>query len=183
MRRLAHLELRIRGGGHDFYVQIEKGQVDHTPALYVIDQQGREQKDYLTTIAYASVGQQAQVLAAEAATFLPGHPQLASQRSLAHIGGIAPTTKAVLPPVPGGTVTLSPGRAHLLVFFATLLTETSDLTAQLTALNIYARAERRGGLPQLIAVDEALISASGKVVWHHDGWLAVSAVTAAARKA
>jgi hypothetical protein len=41
----------------------ENGQVDHTPALYAIDQQGREQKSNLTTMAYDSVGQEAQILA------------------------------------------------------------------------------------------------------------------------
>ncbi len=50
---------------YHIYVQIEKGQIDHTPALYVIDQQGREREIYLTSMAYASVGQEAQVLAAE----------------------------------------------------------------------------------------------------------------------
>jgi hypothetical protein len=29
----------------------------------------------------------------------------------------------------------------------------------------------------------ALVSASGKIVWHHDGWASVSALEAAARKA
>ena len=134
----------------------------------------------------------------------------------------------MLPAVPGGSVILGPGRPHLLVFFATWLTETSDLRAELTALSRYARAERRGNLPQLIAVDEAatepspgaaraylkklgrplgypvaldttgrladgygaqdqpwyvLTSASGRIVWRHDGWLPVPAVIAAARKA
>jgi len=137
------------------YVQIQAGQIDHTPALYVIDQRGREQKLYLTQMAYASVGQQAQVLAEEAASLLPGHPRLASQRSLAYIGGLAPTARAVLPAVSGGSVTLGPGRPRLLVFFATWLTETSDLRARLTALSRYARAARRGRLPRLVAVDEA----------------------------
>ena len=220
-------QLRAVWKAYYIYVQIEKGQVDHTPALYVIDQRGREQKIYLTTMAYASVGQEAQVLAQEAASLLPGHPRLASQRSLDYIGGIAPTSRAVLPAVPAGTVTLGPGRPHLLVFFATWLTETSDLRAELTALSGYARAEGRDGLPQLAAVDEAatepspgaartylkqlgeplgypvaldtagrladgygvqdqpwyvLTSASGRIVWQHDGWLPVSAVLAAARK-
>ena len=114
------------------------------------------------------------------------------------------------------------------MFFATWLTETSDLRARLTALRQYARAARRGGLPRLVAVDEAatepspdaaraylrqlgrplgypvaldtagrladgygvqdqpwyvLTSASGKIVWKHDGWLPVRAVEAAARRA
>jgi cytochrome oxidase Cu insertion factor (SCO1/SenC/PrrC family) len=49
-------------------VQIQSGQIDHTPALYVIDQRGREQKIYLTSMAYASISQEAQVLAQEVAS-------------------------------------------------------------------------------------------------------------------
>jgi cytochrome oxidase Cu insertion factor (SCO1/SenC/PrrC family) len=221
-------QLRAVWQAYHVYVQIQAGQIDHTPALFVIDQRGREQKLYLTQMAYASVGQLAQVLAEEAASLLPGHPRLASQRSLAYIGGLAPTSRAVLPAVHGGSVTLGPGRPHLLVFFATWLAETTDLRARLTALSRYARAARRGKLPRLVAVDEAvtepspdaaraylqrlgkplgypvaldtsgrladgygvadqpwyvLTSASGKIVWKHDGWLPVAALEAAARRA
>jgi cytochrome oxidase Cu insertion factor (SCO1/SenC/PrrC family) len=221
-------QLRAVWQAYHVYVQIQAGQIDHTPALYVIGQRGREERLYLTQMAYASVGQQAQILAEEAANLLPGHPRLASQRSLAYIGGLAPTARAVLPAVTGGPVTLGPGRRRLLVFFATWLTETSDLRARLTALRQYARAARRGRLPRLVAVDEAatepspdaaraylrqlgrplgypvaldtagrladgygvqdqpwyvLTSASGKIVWKHDGWLPVRAVEAAARRA
>jgi cytochrome oxidase Cu insertion factor (SCO1/SenC/PrrC family) len=140
---------------YHIYAQIQAGQVDHTPALYVIDQRGRERKIYLTTMAYASIGQAAQILAAEAASLLPGHPKRASQRSLAHIGGLAPTTRAKLNAVPAGPVTLGPGRPRLILFFATWLTQTSALRAQLTALSRYARAARHGRLPRLVAVDEA----------------------------
>jgi cytochrome oxidase Cu insertion factor (SCO1/SenC/PrrC family) len=222
------VQLRAVWQAYHVYVQIQAGQIDHTPALYVIGPGGREQKLYLTQMAYASVGQQAQILAEEAASLLPGHPRLASQRSLAYIGGLAPTARAVLPAVTGGPVTLGPGRPRLLVFFATWLTETSDLRARLTALRQYARAARRDRLPRLVAVDEAatepspdaaraylrqlgrplgypvaldtagrladgygvqdqpwyvLTSASGKIVWKHDGWLSVRAVEAAARRA
>jgi cytochrome oxidase Cu insertion factor (SCO1/SenC/PrrC family) len=140
---------------YHIYVAIKKGQVDHTPALYVIDQQGREQKVYLTSMAYASIGQEAQVLAQEAASLLPGHPKIASQHSLAYIRGLTPTARATLPGVPSGSVTLGPGRPHLVLFFATWLTETSDLRAQLIALNKYTQAAHGGQLPPLVAVDEA----------------------------
>jgi cytochrome oxidase Cu insertion factor (SCO1/SenC/PrrC family) len=209
-------------------VQIQSGQIDHTPALYVIDQRGREQKIYLTSMAYASISQEAQVLAQEVASLLPSHPRLASPESLAHIGGLSPAAPATLPAIPSGSLTLGPGRPHLVMFFATWLTETSDLRAQLTALNAYAAAARRGGLPALTAVDEGasepspaavrtylaqlgqplgypvavdaagrladgygvadqpwfvLTSAAGKIIWKHDGWLPVSALEAAARRA
>ena len=213
---------------YHIYVQIQAGQIDHTPALFVIDQRGRLRKIYLTSMAYASVGQEAQVLAQEVATLLPGHPKLARASSLAYINGISPATRQVLPALPSGSVTLGRGQPHLVMFFATWLSETSDLRGQLTALNAYVRDEHGAGLPPLVAVDEAvsepspdsartylhglgwplsypvaldatgrladgygvqdqpwfaLTSASGKVVWSHDGWLPVSSLEAAVRKA
>jgi cytochrome oxidase Cu insertion factor (SCO1/SenC/PrrC family) len=209
-------------------VQITKGLVDHTPALFVIDPRGREQKVYLTSMAYASVGQEAQVLAQEAAGLLPGHPRLAAESSLGAISGLGPSARVTLPAEGSGSVTLGPGHPHLVVFFASWLSETSDLSAELLALNGYARAARGGALPALTAVDEAvtepsagavrgfldglgqplgyqvaldksgrladgygvqdqpwfvLTSASGKIIWKHDGWLPVTALEADVRHA
>ena len=221
-------QLRAVWQAYHIYVQIQAGQIDHTPALYVIDQRGREREVYLTSMAYASVGQEGQVLAAQVAGLLSGHPKLARQGSLAFINGIGPASRATLSAVPSGSVTLAPGQPRLVMFFATWLSETSDLRGQLAALNAYAQAAKRSGLPPLVAVDEevsepssgavraylqqlgqpldypvaldttgrladgygaadqpwfALTSAAGKVVWSHDGWLPVSALEAAARKA
>ena len=212
---------------YHIYVQIQRDQIDHTPALYVIDQRGREREVYLTQMAYASVGQAAQVLAREAASLLPGHPALASDSSLAHISGTGPGSRVTLPGVRGGTVTLGPGRSRLVMFYATWVSETSDLAGRLTGLNGYARTARQRHLPPLVAVDEAatepspgtaksylaglpgplrypvaldtsgrladgyrvqdqpwfaLVSASGRIVWKHDGWLSVSALEAAAAR-
>ena len=146
-------------------VQIESGQIDHTPALYVIDQQGREQKLYLTQMAYSSITQSAQVLATEISGLLPGHPKLSSLGSLAAVPGQAPSATVTLPaaaPAAGGTgsasagtVTLGPGKARLVVFFATWLSETSDLGTELTGLNAYAKDAASKHLPALTAVDEA----------------------------
>jgi cytochrome oxidase Cu insertion factor (SCO1/SenC/PrrC family) len=221
-------QLRSVWKAYHIYVQIQAGQIDHTPALYVIDQQGRLREIYLTSMAYASVGQEAQVLAQETASLLPGHPKLARRSSLAYINGISPATTQVLSTLPSGSVTLGRGQPHLVMFFATWLSETSDLRGQLTALNAYARDEHSSGLPPLVGVDEAvsepspgaarsylqrlgwplsypvaldatgrladgygvqdqpwfaLTSASGKVIWSHDGWLPVSALEAAVKKA
>ena len=209
-------------------VQIQRGLIDHTPALLVIDPQGRERTIYLTQMNYASIGQAAQILADEAASLLPGHPQVARQQSLAHIAGLGPDSQATLPAVPSGSVQLGPGHAHLVMFFATWLAETSGLRSHLLALNRYAAAARRGRLPGLVAVDEAatepsagvvsaylkslggpldypvaadtagrladgygvqdqpwfaLVSAAGRIVWQHDGWLPPAALAAAARRA
>ena len=145
-------------------VQIEKGQIDHTPALFVIDQRGREQKIYLTTMAYASVSQEAQVLAQETSSLLPGHPKLARESSLAYIDGISPASRVTLKALPSGSVTLGPGQPRLMVFFATWLTETSDLSGELTGLNAYAAAARSSGLPPLAGVDESVSEPSADSV-------------------
>ena len=221
-------ELKAVWKHYDIYVQVVKDQVDHTPALFIIDTRGREQKVYLTTMAYASITQAAQLMAAEAASLLPGHPPLGSMQSLAYIRGQSPAAPVTLPAVPSGSVTLGPGKPHLVVFFATWLAETSDLRAQLLDLGQYARTARADGLPGLVAVDEeaaepslaavraylgsigqplgypvaldetgrladgygvqdqpwyALTSATGKIIWKHDGWLSVSKLTSAVRAA
>jgi len=220
-------QLRQTWRAYHIAVQIESGQIDHTPALFVISQQGRLQKIYLTQMAYSSVPQSAQVLAEEIATLLPGHPKLAGSQSLGVIPGQTPAATVSLPTRAGpaaGTVTLGPGKPRLVVFFATWLTETSDLKARLTGLNAYVKAAVKSHLPPLVAVDETvtepsaqavsaylggmakldfpvgldqtgrvadgygvqdqpwlvLVSAAGKVVWSHDGWLPLSELEKAA---
>ncbi len=223
---------RLKAVWSDYHiaVQVEQGQIDHTPALFVIDQHGREQKLYLTQMAYASVGQSAELLADEVSSLLPGHPPVASHQSLAAIQVQGPRDHVVLPSAQagGGTVALGPGRPRLVMFFATWLTETSDLKSELLAGNAYAAAAARGGLPQLVAVDETvvepsvqavrgylgalgagldypvgldltgrvadgygvqdqpwfvLVSASGKTLWTHDGWLPLPSLESAVKRA
>ena len=222
-------QLKAAWSAYHIAVEIEQGQIDHTPALFVIDQRGREQKLYLTQMAYSSVGQSAQVLADELASLLPGHPRVASQQSLASIAVQGPSDRVVLSAATGpGQVVLGPGAPRLVMFFATWLTEVTDLRSVLTAGNAYVAMARRDGLPQLTAVDETvvepsvqavraylhglgtplgypvaadttgrvadgygvqdqpwldLVSASGKVLWSHDGWLPLPALIAAVRHA
>ena len=223
-------QLKATWGTYHIAVQIEQGQIDHTPALFVIDQQGRERKLYLTQMAYSSIGQSAQVLADEVASLLPGHPEVASQQSLAAIAGQGPSDHLTLPSAgsQGGTVALGPGQPHLVMFFATWLSEVSGLKAELTGANAYVTAARRDGLAPLVAVDEtvvepsaqavrsylgslgtplsypvaldttgrvadgyavqdqpwfALVSAAGKIIWSHDGWLPLPALESAVRHA
>src|ERR1700730_17179665 len=141
-------------------VQIESGQIDHTPALYLIYQQGRLQKVYLTQMAYSSVTQSAQVLASAVASLLPSHPKLKSLQAQGTVPAQPPAATVSLPAAggtgsaPAGTVTLGPGQARLVVFFATWLTETSDLNSELASLNSYAKAAAGKHLPALTAVDE-----------------------------
>src|SRR5579859_6579751 len=116
-------------------VAIEGGRLDHTPALFVIDPRGHLAKVYLTQMAYSSVSQQAQLLAQEAASLLPGHPSVASHLSYAQIPSIAPSQRVYVSQPAGGSLTLGPGAAHLYVFFATWDSEVTDLAGQLRALD------------------------------------------------
>ena len=226
-------QLKSVWSAYHIAVQVEQGQIDHTPALFVIDPQGREQKLYLTQMAYSSVGQSAQVLADELSSLLPGHPHVASQESLASITVQGPSDHVALPSATSDTqVVLGPGSPHLVLFFATWLSEVSDLKSELIDGNAYAAAARKAGnghgLPPLVAVDEtvvepsaqavrtylsglgtplsypvaldttgrvadgysvqdqpwlALVSASGKIIWSHDGSLSVPALIAAVQHA
>jgi hypothetical protein len=181
-------------------------------------------------MAYSSVTQSAKVLADEISSLLPGHPRVASQQSLASVTGLGPSEHLTLPSAQtsGGTVALGPGQPRLVMFFATWLSEVSELRSELVSANAYAAAARRDALPQLVAVDEtavepsaqtvraylrtlgtplnypvaldttgrvadgygvqdqpwfALVSASGKILWSHDGWLPPSALESAAKRA
>jgi cytochrome oxidase Cu insertion factor (SCO1/SenC/PrrC family) len=159
---------------YNIAVQIEAGQIDHTPALYVVNQQGTLEKVYLTQMAYSSITQSAQVIATEVASLLPSHPKLSSLESLAAIPAQTPDANVTLPsaaPMAGGTgatasapVTLGPGKARLVVFFATWLSETSNLKAELTDLNAYAKDASAKHLPALTAVDETVTEPSAQAV-------------------
>jgi hypothetical protein len=88
---------------------------------------------------------------------LPGHPVLTHAQSLAYINGQTPHDQAKLDSATGGpTVTLGPGKPHLVAFFATWLTETMDLKSQLSALNDYAKTATAKNLPAVTGVDEAV---------------------------
>jgi cytochrome oxidase Cu insertion factor (SCO1/SenC/PrrC family) len=227
-------QLQATWRAYHIAVQVQQGMIDHTPALFVIDPQGRERTVYLTQMNYASITQAAQIIAKRVSSLLPGHPPLAGTHSLGYISGQTPAARVTLPGVPSGSVTLGPGQPRLVMFFATWVAETSDLRAHLLALNSYARAASEGGrgggrgLPGLVAVDEqttepspgaaaaylknlgsplrypvaadatgrvadgygvadqpwfVLTSATGKILWKHDGWLSVRALEAAAHQA
>jgi cytochrome oxidase Cu insertion factor (SCO1/SenC/PrrC family) len=137
------------------------GSIDHTPATYVIDQRGRESRLYETAMAYSSVDQLGYEMAQSIAALLPGHPRLRGSQSLAPISLLGPKKAVTLPRAGGGTVRLGPGSgAHLVLFFDTWETETSDLTAQLEVLNRYQSVAARQHLPPLVAVDEGGVEAS-----------------------
>ena len=165
-------KLRAAWDAYHIAVQIERGQIDHTPALFVIDRSGREQKLYLTQIAYSSIGQSAEVLADELSSLLPGHPRVASQESLASITVQGPSDHIALPSATSDArVVLGPGTPHLVMFFATWLSEVSDLKSELIAGNAYVATARRNGLPPLVAVDETVVEPSAQTVRSYLGSL------------
>jgi cytochrome oxidase Cu insertion factor (SCO1/SenC/PrrC family) len=161
---------------YDIAVQIDHGDIDHTPALYIVDAQGRLQKVYLTQMAYSSITQSAQVIATEVAKLLPGNPKLSSLQSLGAIPAQTPSASVSLPAAAGAggsagsgsagpaQVTLGPGKPRLVAFFATWLSETSDLKAELTSLDDYAKAAAGKHLPALTAVDETVTEPSDAAV-------------------
>jgi cytochrome oxidase Cu insertion factor (SCO1/SenC/PrrC family) len=151
-------------------VTISQNQTDHEPAIFVINQQGRLAKLYLTQLAYSAVGQLGQLLATEVSSLLPSHPAVRSHLSYAQIGGISPATGTSLPAAGGGYVNLGPGqsgqgsRARLYLFFATWDQEITSLGGQLDALNAYQSAAAAAGLPGLTAVDEGSVEPSASAL-------------------
>ena len=150
---------------NDYGIQaaIEAGEITHTPALFVIDRQGRLSRLYMTQMSYTAVPQLGQLLAQSAAALLPGKPRVHADLSYARIQPAPPNEHATVPRAGGGTVTLGPGSsARLFLFFATWDQETSGLAGELDSLNRYQQVAARTGLPQLTAVDEASVEPSLK---------------------
>jgi cytochrome oxidase Cu insertion factor (SCO1/SenC/PrrC family)/thiol-disulfide isomerase/thioredoxin len=142
-------------------VAVQRGQIDHTPALFVISPGGRLEKVYLTQMSYASVGQQGQLLAQEAAGLLPGHPRVQARLSYAQIPTVGPQVHVTLPRAGGGAVRLGPdGAPRLLAFFATWDSEITPLGRELGRLDRYASTAASHDLPQLIGVDEGSVEPS-----------------------
>lgn len=141
--------------------QIVAGQVDHTPAVYVIDTQGRLSRLFMTQMSYSSVGQLASLFAQAAVSLLPGHPLVRSASSYAQIPLIEPTRNVTLPRAGGGSAQLGPSaKPRLILFFDTWDSEVTGLARELEALDAYAKSAGREGLPALTAVDEASVEPS-----------------------
>ncbi len=139
-------------------VEIRHGQIDHTPALFMIDPQGRIRRIYLTQSSYSAIGQFGQLLAQEISHLLPEHPRVSAHYSYAQIKGVTPRQAMSLPRMGGGTVALGPGSPRLYLFFDTWDRQVTDLARQLDLLNGYSAEERhQPGLPRLTAVDEASV--------------------------
>jgi cytochrome oxidase Cu insertion factor (SCO1/SenC/PrrC family) len=143
------------------YVAAIHNDIDHQPAMVLIDTVGREHTVYLTRMSYEGVAQQAQILADDIARLLPGPPTAAQKMSLRYVEPVEPDATLKLTGLrTRRTVMLGTPHAHLYLFFASWLNEDSNLAARLGALDSYAAMARRRGWPSPVAVDELPTEAS-----------------------
>jgi cytochrome oxidase Cu insertion factor (SCO1/SenC/PrrC family) len=150
-------------------VTVNQNQIDHEPAIFVINQQGRLAKLYLTQLAYSAVPQLGQLLASEVSSLLPSHPAVHSHLSYAEVATVGPAFSTTLPEAGGGYVNIGPGQsgqhqARLYLFFATWDREISSLGGQLDTLNAYQSAAASAHLPGLTAIDEGGIEPSASAL-------------------
>jgi cytochrome oxidase Cu insertion factor (SCO1/SenC/PrrC family) len=151
-------------------VTVSQNEVDHEPAIFVINQQGRLEKLYLTQLAYSAVPQLGQLLADEVSSLLPSHPTVHSHLSYAQVATVGPAYPTTLPGADGGYVSLGPGQpgepnqARLYLFFATWDQEITSLGGQLDALNAYQSAAAAAHLPGLTAIDEGSVEPSASAL-------------------
>jgi cytochrome oxidase Cu insertion factor (SCO1/SenC/PrrC family) len=151
-------QLKANWKDYNVYVAASQGDIDHEPAIYLIDAHGREHTLWLTQMDYTGVAQQAQIIADGLSQVLPGHPRPRTLVPLDYIHGASPRAQTTVPGIggttPSGSVTLGPGHPHLLVFTARWLGEVSDLRAGLRGLTAYQRLAQQRGLPSVVAIDE-----------------------------
>jgi hypothetical protein len=148
-------------------VTVNQNQIDHEPAIFVINQQGRLAKLYLTQLAYSAVPQLGQLLANEVSSLLPSHPAVHSHLSYDEVAAIGPAAPTTLPAANGGGyVSLGPSQpgeqnqARLYLFFATWDQEITSLGGHLDALNAYQSESAAARLPGLTAIDEGSVEPS-----------------------
>ena len=152
-------------------VTVSQNQIDHEPAIFVINQQGRLGE---------AVPHPARLLGRAAARAAPRQRGLQpapqpSRRPLAPVlrrrsPPSARPTSTTLPEAGGGYVTLGPGQpgeqnqARLYLFFATWDQEITSLGGQLDALNAYQSAAAAAHLPGLTAIDEGSVEPSASAL-------------------
>lgn len=139
---------------YNIYVAIKNGDIDHTPALFLIDPQGNERYLYLTSGQYGVVGIESGVMAWDVAQVLPaGTAHVPPPPKMTDNPIASPAAQVSLPPLVQGkpNVQFGAGNPRVLVFFATW-----DPTAkeQLEALNAYESWAQAHGGPLLVGVDE-----------------------------
>lgn len=140
-------------GNYGVAVEILKGAIDHTPAIYLIDQKGQERKVYLASPDYGVVSLEALTYARDIAALLPpGTAKVETGSTPAGPPPLSSTSKVSLPTLTGQTQKLGFGPAHLVAFFASWI---PDPTAFLQSLSTYQASAGTSGLPSVVAIDVA----------------------------
>jgi cytochrome oxidase Cu insertion factor (SCO1/SenC/PrrC family) len=152
-------QLRAVWRAYHVYAAASHGNIDHEPAVYLIDPGGRERTLYLTQMAYAGATQQAELIAGGLSALLPGHPALHGGVPMTVARSIGPAAVTSLPVIGGepgsGKVLLGRGHPHVVVFLASWVSEVSDLPGELRALAGYQREALRRGWPTVVVIDES----------------------------
>ncbi len=133
------------------YTGIVKGQIDHTPALYIIDQKGHEQYLYLTPSEYSAISSQANVLALDIARLLPASAHAKVAKIPYHPSTLSPKDNLTLPAMTNsgtkGNVVVSASKPHLLVYVASWVPQ---IVQDMKLLNSYAE---NSSVPSLVTID------------------------------
>lgn len=139
--------------GFNIDSQIVNGQIDHTPALYVIDPQGKERVLYMTPSQYSSVDAETAILASDIKKYLPVKDAKAVKPVQAQPITWAPNDTATLPAVQDGaihgTVTLGDGKPTLVAFFSSWAPNAKVGIEQLSQF------AKEPGSPDVVGVDVA----------------------------
>jgi len=141
----------------DIEVQVVKGQIDHTPALFIIDQKGVPVRVYMTSPEYGTVPLEADAVAKGLSSILPSHPRVTKLPPALGSPVASPASVTSLPTVQGAPVTFPPGSSQVVAFLASWAPGFAQGVADLNAYNAQAA---KGGLPKAVAVDVAPIEPS-----------------------
>ncbi len=146
-------QLKAVWQSYGVYVAAISGNIDHTPAIYVIGPHGHERALVVSVMDEATARAQAQILAQQVADTLPGRPEVAKA---ATPEPITAAMNASLPLSAGGSLPIGPGHNHLYLFFGTWLSEFGNLGQTMASQDPYVQAASQHGWPSLVAVDEAV---------------------------
>ena len=141
----------------DIEVQVVKGQIDHTPALYIINQEGVPVRVYVTSPEYGTVPLEADAVAKGLSSVLPSHPSVAKLPPALGAPVSSPASVTSLPTVGGAAVSLPPGSSQVVVFLASWA---PGFPQGIAALDAYNAQAAKSGLPKAVAVDVAPIEPS-----------------------
>ena len=146
------------------YAATVDGDAEHDPIIILIGPQGRERRMYFTQMSYEGIAQQAQLMANDIASLLPGRPAVTREVSLQFIPPISPAKSAQLAAFgpDGNTIHFGTGHPHLVLFFADWLAEATNLPTKLAVLDRYAKMTQAQGQPSPVAVDERSTETSAR---------------------